>query len=237
MHNGKSKLDDLKMMTNHPSLAEMISSAWDMEQSYASTVKDGPTELYFGEVRVDSPMAMSIRRWSENTPGGRTAAEAVLADGSRSTAYGIKKKKKPAKISLCRQRHGRNVAQEVLSFKGGELYSWTFPVALGFKLCLCCEVVLGGSLVEHGTQPSPAAKPRACNYVNRCLCCTHWSNRRTKRITETTECSTLRSSSHRESETSQDPESSEPAVARRHQGAHAHINTHSYSIVVFILSW
>ncbi len=48
------------------------------------------------------------------------------------------------------------------------------------KLCLCCEVVLGGSLVKQQTQTNLAANPTACNYVNHCLSSIHWSNRCTK---------------------------------------------------------
>lgn len=49
-----------------------------------------------------------------------------------------------------------------------------------FKLCLPSEVVLGGSLVRQQTLPNLAGNPRACNYVNHCLCSTHWSNRCTE---------------------------------------------------------
>ena len=84
----------------------------------------------------------------------------------------------------------------------------------------------GGSLVKHETLPNLAANPGACNYVNRCLCCTHWSTRRWRRITEATESSVLSWEQVAPTEPSRDPESSEAAVARTSGSKHTNTLTH-----------
>lgn len=182
--------------------------------------KDGLTEqLHCDEVTSDSQMLLSATvtltmlmwgvgdAWAaeaeqemiRNT-GGKNPCWAYLADFfERKALWATSLSRTRGEQHLLRFTFvvgditGASRARKGLASNILKLYLQTIFV-IRFKPCLRCEVVLGGSLVKQRTLPNLSANPRACNYGNHCLCCTHWSNRCTERLAETmltTECSIL----------------------------------------------